>query len=165
MSNHTPTKPDGTLTKQTLASFFSVQINKDGTVSGKGLGHEQIPANWSVPFCHLALKSPVVISLSGTGGPHPTHLHISWQWTIHRSLPLSPVHSISVATLQESIHLLVLTLAILPVGCTIRRTYSMGTFSPASVSIPGVRFYLMPRRAETHHRLPSPSAVGQLGTE
>ncbi|MCJ1364405.1 hypothetical protein MMC16_003515 [Acarospora aff. strigata] len=45
-SNHTPEKPDGTLTKETLASFFSVKVNPDGTLSGKGLGREQIPAKW-----------------------------------------------------------------------------------------------------------------------
>lgn len=45
-SNHTPEKPDGTLTKETFASFFSANVNKDGSIAGKGLGHEQIPNNW-----------------------------------------------------------------------------------------------------------------------
>lgn len=46
MANHTPTHPDGTLTKEVFASWFSVGINKDGSIYGKGMGHEQIPNNW-----------------------------------------------------------------------------------------------------------------------
>ena len=57
MANHTPEFPDGTLTKETLASFFSVGIDSDGSIYGKGMGYEQIPNNWYV-MVGLALVEP-----------------------------------------------------------------------------------------------------------
>ncbi|MCJ1305896.1 hypothetical protein MMC08_008713 [Hypocenomyce scalaris] len=46
MANHTPEFPDGTLTKETFASFFSVGVDSDGSIYSKGMGYEQIPNNW-----------------------------------------------------------------------------------------------------------------------
>jgi Peroxidase, family 2 len=45
-ANFTPENPDGTLTGSTLASFFSVALDQNGSPTPKGLGKEQIPSNW-----------------------------------------------------------------------------------------------------------------------
>lgn len=34
--------------KEAFASWSSVGTNKDGSIYGKGMGHEQIPNNWCV---------------------------------------------------------------------------------------------------------------------
>ncbi len=45
-ANNTPEHPDGTVSKETLASFFGVEIQGDGSLKKKPFGHEQIPDYW-----------------------------------------------------------------------------------------------------------------------
>ena len=45
-SNHSEQNPGGTLNADVLSSFFSFQNTSSGTLQMKGLGKEQIPANW-----------------------------------------------------------------------------------------------------------------------
>ncbi|KAI9710625.1 MAG: hypothetical protein M1812_007390 [Candelaria pacifica] len=83
-SNHSAERPDGTLTKEVLASFFGVEIQKDGSLKTKPFGHEQIPENWykrptpyslaqfmTTDFVSLIEADPRTISMGGnTGGPN-----------------------------------------------------------------------------------------------
>ncbi|KAI9802208.1 MAG: hypothetical protein M1825_002929 [Sarcosagium campestre] len=85
-ANHSAVKPDGTLSKATLASFFGVQVNPDGSLAckeNKCLGQERIPDNWykratpygiaqftTTDFAEMIAYDPRIISIGGnTGGP------------------------------------------------------------------------------------------------